>query len=378
MYARDVHIFRATVHFNGTLIFKVHGEQVSIRALVTHAVVVVEIKLSKRLVYLLFLTLLSCNGIELNTTSEELIASPIYELELQLHEGITKKIEIESGQAFALRCIDSTGTLFHSENLLWLRQGKRLRDSTINKIKIKNTRKFSVLIVDFFEDSMSGLYECVLRRKDKVMKSRIHVKLKKTIQYVNLFEEELCTAEKQDFCTNGGTCLYHRPTGTYNCKCPPQYVGRMCEYLESLIISSRQNPALEPSSLHRTQTILICSVMGIFFAMACCCYFCYVKKSEKLSAQRNDRQTKSLESLLECVGENKKRNWPEYSISNEALRIRITEKQDKSERSPSKCANDENHSSFQDHINEQNCFINRSLNKERKFAVSSYSLESVS
>ncbi|KRZ91422.1 Tyrosine-protein kinase PR2 [Trichinella sp. T8] len=335
--------------------FKVHGEQVSIRALVTHAVVVVEIKLSKRLVYLLFLTLLSCNGIELNTTSEELIASPIYELELQLHEGITKKIEIESGQAFALRCIDSTGTLFHSENLLWLRQGKRLRDSTINKIKIKNTRKFSVLIVDFFEDSMSGLYECVLRRKDKVMKSRIH--------YVNLFEEELCTAEKQDFCTNGGTCLYHRPTGTYNCKCPPQYVGRMCEYLESLIISSRQNPALEPSSLHRTQTILICSVMGIFFAMACCCYFCYVKKSEKLSAQRNDRQTKSLESLLECVGENKKRNWPEYSISNEALRIRITEKQDKSERSPSKCANDENHSSFQDHINEQNCFINRSLNK---------------
>ncbi|KAL1283587.1 Pro-neuregulin-2,membrane-bound isoform [Trichinella pseudospiralis] len=238
---------------------------------------------------------------ELNATSEELVASPIYELELQLHEGITKKIEIESGQAFTLRCIDSTGTSFYSENLLWLHQGKRLRDSTIDKIKIKNTRKFSVLIVDFFDDSMSGLYECVLRRKDKVMKSRIHVKLKKTIQYVNLFDEELCTAEKQDFCTNGGTCLYHRPTGTYNCKCPPQYVGRMCEYLESLIISSRQNPALEPASLHRTQTILICSVMGIFFALACCCYFCYVKKSEKLSAQRNDRQTKSLESLFEAL-----------------------------------------------------------------------------
>ncbi|KRY85099.1 Pro-neuregulin-2, membrane-bound isoform, partial [Trichinella pseudospiralis] len=368
------------------LIFKVHSEQVLIRALVTQAVVVVEIKLSKRLLYLLFLTLLSCNGMELNATSEELVASPIYELELQLHEGITKKIEIESGQAFTLRCIDSTGTSFYSENLLWLHQGKRLRDSTIDKIKIKNTRKFSVLIVDFFDDSMSGLYECVLRRKDKVMKSRIHVKLKKStsypeafsIQYVNLFDEELCTAEKQDFCTNGGTCLYHRPTGTYNCKCPPQYVGRMCEYLESLIISSRQNPALEPASLHRTQTILICSVMGIFFALACCCYFCYVKKSEKLSAQRNDRQTKSLESLLESVGENKKCDWPEYSISDEALRILITEKQDKSERSASKSANDENHSSFQDHANEQNCFINRSLNKERKFAVSSYSLESVS
>ncbi|KAL1283578.1 hypothetical protein TPS_09036 [Trichinella pseudospiralis] len=101
-------------------------------------------------------------------------------------------------------------------------------------------------------------------------------------------------------------------------------------------------------------------------------------KSEKLSAQRNDRQTKSLESLFESVGENKKCDWPEYSISDEALRILITEKQDKSERSASKSANDENHSSFQDHANEQNCFTNRSLNKERKFAVSSYSLESVS
>ncbi|KAL1235068.1 Carbonic anhydrase [Trichinella pseudospiralis] len=79
---------------------------------------------------------------ELNATSEELVASPIYELELQLHEGITKKIEIESGQAFTLRCIDSTGTSFYSENLLWLHQGKRLRDSTIDKIKIKNTRNF--------------------------------------------------------------------------------------------------------------------------------------------------------------------------------------------------------------------------------------------
>ncbi|KAL1235711.1 Pro-neuregulin-2,membrane-bound isoform [Trichinella pseudospiralis] len=248
---------------------------------------------------------------ELNATSEELVASPIYELELQLHEGITKKIEIESGQAFTLRCIDSTGTSFYSENLLWLHQGKRLRDSTIDKIKIKNTRKFSVLIVDFFDDSMSGLYECVLRRKDKVMKSRIHVKLKKTIQYVNLFDEELCTAEKQDFCTNGGTCLYHRPTGTYNCKCPPQYVGRMCEYLESLIISSRQNPALEPASLHRTQTILICSVMGIFLRWHVAVTFVMSRNQKNFlhsetiaKLSRWKVYSKALERIRSVIGQN--------------------------------------------------------------------------
>ncbi|KRX25231.1 hypothetical protein T07_1837 [Trichinella nelsoni] len=320
MYARDVHIFRATVHFNGTLIFKVHGEQVSIRASVTHAVVVVEIKLSKRLVYLLFLTLLSCNGIELNTTSEELIASPIYELELQLHEGVTKKIEIESGQAFALRCIDSTGTLFHAENLLWLHQGKRLRDSTINKIKIKNTRKFSVLIVDFFEDSMSGLYECVLRRNDKVMKIRQPFR------------------RRALYC--GKARLLHK-------------------WRHMFIPSTNWNVQLQMSSTVRWKNVRI-SRESYHIKSA---KSSIGTKSEKLSAQRNDRQTKSLESLLESVGENKKCNWPEYSISNEALRILITEKQDKSERSPSKCANDENHSSFQDHINEQNCFINRSLNR---------------
>ncbi|XP_003370262.1 hypothetical protein Tsp_10871 [Trichinella spiralis] len=344
MYARDVHIFRATVPFNGALIFKVHGEQVSIRALVTHAVVVVEIKLSKRLVYLLFLTLLSCNGIELNTTSEELIVSPIYELELQLHEGITKKIEIESGQAFALRCIDSTGTLFHSENLLWLHQGKRLRDSTINKIKIKNTRKFSVLIVDFFEDSMSGLYECVLRRKDKVMKSRIHPFNTST------FSKKSFVLRKSKTFAQMAAHVYtidqlERTTANLHMIEMFKVVLALMEKSMSSTVRWK-NVRISRESYHIKSAK---SSIGT--------------KSEKLSAQRNDRQTKSLESLLESVGENKKCNWPEYSISNEALRILITEKQDKSERSPSKCANDENHSSFQDHINEQNCFINRSLNK---------------
>ncbi|KAL1241636.1 EGF-like repeat and discoidin I-like domain-containing protein [Trichinella pseudospiralis] len=181
-------------------------------------------------------------------------------------------------------------------------QGKRLRDSTIDKIKIKNTRKFSVLIVDFFDDSMSGLYECVLRRKDKVMK---------TIQYVNLFDEELVLRKSKTFAQNGGTCLYHRPTGTYNCKCPPQYVGRMCEYLESLIISSRQNPALEPASLHRTQTILICSVMGIFLRWHVAVTFVMSRNQKNFlhsetiaKLSRWKVYSKALERIRSVIGQN--------------------------------------------------------------------------
>ncbi|KRZ15015.1 hypothetical protein T11_15204, partial [Trichinella zimbabwensis] len=280
----------------------------------------------------LFLTLLSCNGMELNTTSEELIASPIYELELQLHEGITRKIEIESGQAFTLRCIDSTGTSFHSENLLWLHQGKRLRDSTINKIKIKNTKKFSVLIVDFFDDSMSGLYECVLRRNDKPFNTSIfsmkNFVLRKSKTFAQMAAHMSSTVRWKNV-----------------------RISRESYYFKS---AKSSTGTFKPAS-YTNNSDLFC--YGNFFCVG------MLLKSEKLSAQRNDRQTKSLESLLESVGENKKCDWPEYSISDEALRILITEKQDKSERSPSKCANDENHSSFQDHINEQNCFINRSLNK---------------
>ncbi|CDW53984.1 Component of oligomeric golgi complex 2 [Trichuris trichiura] len=150
---------------------------------------------------------------------DEAVAVPIYEL--RLDEGSQETVDVPVGGPVVLRCVDLSGTPIDNEFLFWLYQGQRLGERNGIMIATDDKKKVSNLKIYQLDESYVGIYECIAKAgPHTLMKAKLRVRAGR--ESASLFQEdELCPPDMRDFCSNGGTCLMHKPTSTYLCR----YVG---------------------------------------------------------------------------------------------------------------------------------------------------------
>ncbi|KFD61790.1 hypothetical protein M514_26036, partial [Trichuris suis] len=228
---------------------------------------------------------------------DETVAVPIYEL--RLDEGSQEVVDVPIGGPLVLRCVDLSGTSIDNDFLFWLYQGQRLAERNGITIATDDKKKVSNLKIYQLDESYVGVYECISKSgQHTLMKAKLRVRAEREITSGSLFEEdELCPPDMRDFCSNGGTCLMHKPTSTYLCRhvgtCPPEYVGKRCEYLESLVVSSKRlNEDCNSVAAERNRGIVICSLLSCILFLLIFCFLLYIKHRQvsKRPLKRDDNR----------------------------------------------------------------------------------------
>uniref|UniRef100_A0A5S6QXE0 EGF-like domain-containing protein n=1 Tax=Trichuris muris TaxID=70415 RepID=A0A5S6QXE0_TRIMR len=226
-----------------------------------------------------------------NESSEETTAIPIYEL--RLDKGSQEVVDVSIGNPLILRCTDPSRMYSNNEFLFWLHQGQRLTERNGTLVTTSDDMKVSDLKILQADNSCGGMYECIAKSGQRtLMKAKLRVRIGQgTASSRRIEEDELCPPEMSDFCSNGGKCLLHKPTSTYLCRCPAEYVGRRCEYLESLVVSSkRHNEDCNNVVAERNRGIVVCSLLSCLLFLVIFCFVLYIRHRQavKRPLKRDD------------------------------------------------------------------------------------------
>ncbi|XP_067131534.1 protein vein-like isoform X2 [Centruroides vittatus] len=112
----------------------------------------------------------------------------------------------------------------------WYRDGKRIEAS--DRIRIRNKRRDSRLLVQRASSADGGRYECrawnVLSGRTVALSAWVAVAPAASATPTALpYEGEEC--QRTNYCLNGGTCIYFRSIGELSCHCADGYKGKRCE-----------------------------------------------------------------------------------------------------------------------------------------------------
>ncbi|XP_067140046.1 pro-neuregulin-2, membrane-bound isoform-like isoform X2 [Centruroides vittatus] len=151
--------------------------------------------------------------------------------------GRLNDVTLKPGGRLKLNCKIGGNPLPRVE---WYKNGKIIEGRS--RIKIKNKRKQSNLIIKSVNYKDIGEYECrvsnIVQQEAVSSKAKVMIKAFQTTtsSSKSIFEFEGSPCPMDTFCLNGGNCTFYEIFGEYVCKCAEGYIGQRCDHKSVSVI----------------------------------------------------------------------------------------------------------------------------------------------
>lgn len=139
--------------------------------------------------------------------------------------GMTEYLSVSQGGKIKLKCKIAGSPL---PKVTWLKDGRPLHHDF--HISIKSKRKRSILRLSDAQGRDGGKYTCratnVLGEQSQTTSISVRVLAP---------DPPASTCPIEQFCLNGGKCLYYPMIGEHVCRCPNGFAGQRCQFKKALI-----------------------------------------------------------------------------------------------------------------------------------------------